>query len=154
MVAVISQLQWRDIFSGFYLPLWLSWWQAKVAYERRESPDYHIGHIIWFNIIIIITSSHIYGTSSHIYDKSSHIYHKSSCISVLCPGQSSTREPDPGQKSFRTGPGTARISESVLEPEPEPPKALSQFQNRIFFRMSAPTLRTKSILFGCALGKN
>ena len=58
-----------------------------------------------------------------------------------------------GQKSFRTGPGTARISESVLEPEPEPPKALGQFQNLIFFGMSAPTLKNKSILFGCVLGK-
>ena len=33
-----------------------------------------------------------------------------------------------GQQSFRTGPGTAKISESVLEPEPEPPKALDLFR--------------------------
>ena len=39
-----------------------------------------------------------------------------------------------GQKSFRTGPGTARISESVLEQEQEPPKALGQLHNMIFNR--------------------
>ena len=59
-----------------------------------------------------------------------------------------------GQKSFRTGPGTARISESVLEPEPEVPKALGQFQNLNFFGMSVPALRNKSIISGCVLGKN
>ena len=32
-----------------------------------------------------------------------------------------------GQNSLRTGPGTARKSESVLEPEPT--KAVGQFQN-------------------------
>ena len=58
-----------------------------------------------------------------------------------------------GQKSFRTGPGTARISQSVLEPEPEPPRALGQFQNLNCFGMSVPTLRIKSILFGCVSGK-
>ena len=51
-----------------------------------------------------------------------------------------------GKKSLRTGPGTARISESVLEPEPEPPKSLGQFQNLNFFGMSAPTL-TKKVFF-------
>ena len=59
-----------------------------------------------------------------------------------------------GQKSFRTGPGTARISESVLEPEPEPPKALGQFQNHNYFGMSVLTSRNKGILFGCVSGKN
>ena len=43
-----------------------------------------------------------------------------------------------GQKSFRTGPGTARISESVLEPEPEPPKALGQFDNLSFLECKLP----------------
>ena len=47
--------------------------------------------------------------------------------SVQVP-ENRTRE----QKSFLTGPKTARISESVLETEPEPPKALGQFQNLIF----------------------
>ena len=32
-----------------------------------------------------------------------------------------------GKKSIRTGPGTAGTSESVLEPETEPAKALGQF---------------------------
>ena len=59
-----------------------------------------------------------------------------------------------GKKSLRTGAGTARISVSVLEPEPEPPKALGQFQNLNCFGISAPTIRNKSILFGCLLGKN
>ena len=31
------------------------------------------------------------------------------------------------RKINKTGPGTARKSESVLEPEPEPPDNLSQF---------------------------
>ena len=34
------------------------------------------------------------------------------------------------RKIYKTGPGTARKSESVLEPEPEPPDNLSQFWNR------------------------
>ena len=56
-----------------------------------------------------------------------------------------------GQKSFRTGPGTARISESVIEPEPEPLKALGQFQNLNCFGMLIPTFK-KRILFGCVAG--
>ena len=32
-----------------------------------------------------------------------------------------------GKKSIRTGPGTARKSKSVLEPEPKPPNAVCQF---------------------------
>ena len=32
-----------------------------------------------------------------------------------------------GKKSIRTGPGTARKSKSVLEPEPELPNAVCQF---------------------------
>ena len=59
-----------------------------------------------------------------------------------------------GPKSFRTVPGTARIYESVLEPEPEPSKSLGQFQNLNCFGMSAPTFGNKSILFECVLGKN
>ena len=34
------------------------------------------------------------------------------------------------KKIFKTGPGTANKSESVLEPEPELPDNLSQFLNR------------------------
>ena len=56
------------------------------------------------------------------------------------------------KKINKTGLGTARKSESVLEPEP--PKALSQFQNLNCFGMSVPTLRNESILFGCVSGKN
>ena len=59
-----------------------------------------------------------------------------------------------GQKTVRTGPGTAKISESVLELEPEPLKTLGQFQKRIFFGISALTLRNKSNISVCLLGKN
>ena len=57
------------------------------------------------------------------------------------------------RKINKTGPGTARRPQSVLEPEPEPPRALGQFQNLNCFGMSVPTLRIKSILFGCVSGK-
>ena len=46
-----------------------------------------------------------------------------------------------GQKSFRTGPGTARISESVLEQEQEPLKALDKFQNLNCFGMLVPIIK-------------
>ena len=59
-----------------------------------------------------------------------------------------------GQKSFRTGPGTARISESVLEPEPEPPKALGQFQNPSFFLECKLPPQEIKVFFWMFLGKN
>ena len=34
------------------------------------------------------------------------------------------------RKIYKTGPGTARKSESVLEPEPEPPDSPSEFWNQ------------------------
>ena len=46
------------------------------------------------------------------------------CCARVFPG---TREPDPWQKYYRTGPGTARKSMQVLEPDPEPPGGSSQF---------------------------
>ena len=67
--------------------------------------------------------------------------------SAICVDQCCARV-SPG-----TDPGTGKISQSVLEPDPEPPKALGQFRN-VFFGMSAPTLRNKGIIFGCVLGKH
>ena len=55
---------------------------------------------------------------------------KYQCCARVSPG---TREPDPWAKIFQNRTGTARISESVLELEPELPKALGQFQNLSFF---------------------
>ena len=43
-----------------------------------------------------------------------------------------------GQKSFRSELGTAKISESVLEMEPELQKALGQFKNN-FLECQLPT---------------
>ena len=54
-----------------------------------------------------------------------------------------------GQKSFRTGPGTGKISESVLKPEPEQLKALGQFQNLIFFGNINSHLKKVFILDVC-----
>ena len=53
-----------------------------------------------------------------------------------------------GKKSTRTGPGTARKSKSVLEPESEPPKALGQFKNlEKLFEVSAPPLKIYIYLY-------
>ena len=58
-----------------------------------------------------------------------------------------------GQKSFRTGPGTAIISESVLEPEPELPKALGQFQYLNFWNVSSHLKKCKYSFWMCVRKK-
>ena len=55
---------------------------------------------------------------------------------VLCPGQYRYPRTRPVGKNL-SGPAPARISESVLEPEPELPKALGQFKIRIFLNVSS-----------------
>ena len=43
-------------------------------------------------------------------------------------------------------PGTGKISQSVLEPEPKPPKALGQFQNVLFLEYQLPPLEITVLL--------
>ena len=48
----------------------------------------------------------------------------------MCQFQNRTRNRQMTSVSFRTGPETARLTQSVLDPNQEPPEHLSQFQIR------------------------